>query len=191
MLFSLKINRCVNENLSAMKTTRSKLITAAVAAVVLFFTNDVKAQTEPKGDSHDTRLGIGLSLGLPTTDGANFAIGGDARLQKDFYSNVSGLLSLGYTNFSLEGEDAGSIGFIPLKVGLKVFPIERFYISGELGAGFGTDDGQKTAFVWAPGIGLGFNNGLDLGLRYEEFRWSGSSLGQVALRIAYGFNLSR
>ncbi len=174
-----------------MKST-TKSIAAGVAAAALFFTTAVKAQTEePKGDSKDTRIGIGLNLGLPTTDGFNFAIGGDLRLQKDFSSNISGIASVGYTNFSAEGEDAGSVGFIPLKAGIKVFPMERFYISGEVGAGFGTDDGQGTSFVWAPGIGLGFNNGLDLGLRYEEFRKDGFGLGQVALRIAYGFNLSR
>ena len=175
-----------------MKTLTFKSVASIFGAVALLFTMNANAQSEPKGDSHDTRVGLGLSLGVPTTEGFNFAVGGDVRLQKDFYSNVSGILSLGYTNFSVDGEDSGSLGLIPLKAGIKIFPLERFYISGELGAGFGTDSGQKTAFVWSPGIGLGFNNGLDLGLRYEEFDWSGGgSLGQVALRIAYGFNLSR
>jgi hypothetical protein len=169
-----------------MKTS-IKFIGSAVAAAALFFTTNIQAQDI---DSRDTRLGLGLSLGVPTTDGYNFAIGGDLRVQKDFYSNVSGIASVGYTSFSSEGEDAGSIGFVPLKAGIKVFPAHRFYVSGEVGAGFGTN-GQNTAFVWAPGIGLGFNNGLDLGLRFEEFRRDGSGLGQVALRIAYGFNLSR
>ena len=172
-----------------MKRNTINIFAAVVATVALLFTTKVNAQTEPRGDSRDTRLGIGLSLGIPTDDFYNFAVGGDLRLQKDFYSNVSGLLSLGYTNFSAEGEDMGSVGFIPLKAGIKVFPIERLYISGEVGAGFGTDEGQKTSFVYAPGIGLGFNNGLDLGLRYENFTKYG--MGQVALRIAYGFNLSR
>ncbi|WP_207420998.1 hypothetical protein [Desertivirga brevis] len=171
-----------------MKTISLKFIAAIIAVVTSYGT--VSAQSAGH-DSRDTRLGIGLSLGIPTHDAYNFAVGGDLRLQKDFYSNVSGLLSLGYTNFSLKGEDAGSAGFVPLKAGLKVFPMERFYISGEVGAGFGTKENQKTAFVWAPGIGLGFNNGLDLGLRYEEFRNQGNGLGQVALRIAYGFNLSK
>ncbi len=163
----------------------------AIVIAALFITNSVNAQTkEPSGDSHDTRLGIGLSLGLPTNDAFNIAVGGDLRLQKDFYSNVSGLLSLGYTNFSVK-DDGGSIGYVPLKVGVKIFPVARFYFSGEVGAAFGTDDGQGTALVYAPGVGLGFNNGIDLGLRYEGFSQNGGNLGQVALRIAYGFNLSR
>jgi hypothetical protein len=176
-----------------MKTNTIKFLTTVAATVALLFSVNASAQTqEPAGDSHDTRLGLGLSVGLPTNDAYNIAVGGDLRLQKDFYSNVSGLLSLGYTNFSIKDDlGGGSVGFIPLKVGVKVFPIQRFYVSGELGAAFGTDDGQETAFVYAPGIGIGFNNGLDLGLRYEGISVNNSNLGQVALRLAYGFNLSR
>lgn len=175
-----------------MKKNTIKSIFATVAVAALFLTTQANAQTDPKGDSRDLRLGVGFSVGIPTEDVYSVALGGDLRLQKDFASNVSGLLSAGYTNFSLKDKFGdGSVGFIPLKVGVKVFPVERFYISGELGAAFGTDEGQGTAFVYAPGIGVGFNNGLDLGLRYEGFSQDGGSIGQVALRLAYGFNLSK
>src|SRR5687767_6987488 len=116
-----------------MKKNTTKLFATAAAAVALFFTTNAIAQSEePKGDSKDTRLGIGLSVGIPTNDTYNIAVGGDLRLQKDFYSNISGILSLGYTNFSIKDNlGGGSIGYVPLKAGLKYFPTERFYFSGE------------------------------------------------------------
>lgn len=169
-----------------MKNSIKKIASAAAAAALFLFTNANAQNMEPAGDSQETRLGIGLNLGLPTTDGYDFVIGGDLRLQKDFSGNVSGLLSAGYTAFTYDG---GSYGFIPVKAGVKIFPVTKFYFSGELGAGFPTKDGGKTAFVWAPGIGYGLNNGVDLGLRYEGFSADGGTLGQVALRIAYGFML--
>lgn len=174
----------------------TKFIASAVAAVAMLIgTSQANAQTSD-GDSKAVRLGAGLSLGLPTNDNYNIAVGGDLRLQKDFFSNVSGMLSAGYTNFSVKDDSKAalgynSLGYIPVKVGIKVFPIQRFYISGEVGAGFGTDKGQGTALVYAPGIGIGTNTGVDLGLRYEGFAQDGNNLGQVALRIAYGFNLSK
>ncbi len=176
-----------------MTINKMRFLAPTVAAVALFLSSNLSAQTtEPSGDSRDTRLGFGVSVGIPTNDNYNIAVGGDLRLQKDFYSNISGLLSLGYTNFSIKDDlGGGSVGYIPLKAGVKIFPLERFYFSGELGAAFGTDKGQGTAFVYAPGIGIGFNRGIDLGLRYEGLSQNGSNLGQVALRIAYGFNLSR
>ena len=164
-----------------------KLIASAAAAVALFFTTNVNAQS---ADSKALRLGVGVSAGIPTNDAYSFAIGGDLRLQKDFSTNISGLLSAGYNSFSLKDEfGGGSYGMIPVKAGAKVFFAESAYFSGELGAGFGTESGSKTAFLWAPGIGYGFDNGLDLGLRYEGAEFKGSSLGQVALRVAYGFKL--
>lgn len=112
-----------------------------------------------------SRQSIGLSAGLPLTDGYHkMVFGGDVRLQQDFTSNVSGLLSAGYNTFSSE---LASFQYIPLKVGLKVFPIQRFYLSGEIGASFPTRNGAKTSFLYTPGIGVGTNSGIDMGLRYE------------------------
>ncbi|MES2457741.1 MAG: hypothetical protein V4594_19440 [Bacteroidota bacterium] len=165
----------------------TKLIASAAAAVALFFTTNVNAQS---ADSKALRLGIGLNAGIPTEDPFGFVIGGDLRLQKDFSTNISGILSAGYNSWQAKDEfGGGSTGMIPVKAGAKIFFAESAYFSGELGAGFGTKDGQKTAFLWAPGIGYGFDNGLDLGLRYEGAQYSGGSLGQVALRVAYGFKL--
>lgn len=173
-----------------MKKNITKL--AIAAAAVFFLNTSVNAQSkEPVGDSKDTRLGIGFNIGIPTDDIYNLAIGGDLRLQVDFAKNISGTLSAGYTNFSVKATDA-NLGYIPVKAGIKIFPVERFYFSGEAGAAFGTDD-QGTAFVFAPGIGVGTNTGLDFGLRYEGMTKSNgfNNPNQVALRIAYGFNLSR
>ena len=174
----------------------TKFLASAVAAVAMFIgASDANAQTTVNdGDSKALRLGVGLSVGIPTNDAYNLALGGDVRLQKDFFSNISGTLSAGYTNFSIKNDVAlpngdKGIGFIPVKVGIKIFPVSRFYISGEVGAGFGTDKGQGTALVYAPGIGVGTNTGIDLGLRYEGFAYNNTNLNQVALRIAYGFEL--
>ena len=166
-----------------MKTT-TKFFASAVAAMALFFTTNVNAQSE---DSKATRFGIGLSAGIPTSDGYDVALGGDLRLQKDFTSNISGLLSAGYNRFVSDGADHS---FVPLKAGAKIFFAESAYVSGELGAGIGTNEGSKTAFLWAPGIGYGWDSGLDLSLRYEGAEYKGgASLGQIALRVAYGFKL--
>lgn len=146
--------------------------------------------TANDGDSRATRFGIGLSAGIPTPNSYKFAYGGDLRLQQDFTSNVSGLLSAGYNTFS---SDLSNFQYIPLKVGLKVFPVQRFYFSGEIGAGFPTRNGAKTAFVYAPGVGVGTNSGIDIGLRYEGMTSNAfldlKNPSQVAVRLAYGFKL--
>lgn len=184
-----------------MTISKSLFAFAAVAITLLIGSDFSQAQTNAMndGDSKATRLGIGLSAGIPTTDGYKFVFGGDLRLQQDFTSNVSGLLSVGYNTFSLEASPISAstvdnLDFIPVKAGIKVFPVARFYFSGEVGAGFGTRDGSKTTLIYAPGIGIGTNTGIDIGLRYEGMTGNSNiglkNPGQVALRLAYGFNLN-
>lgn len=168
-----------------------KKIAFAVAVAALFSSFNGYAQ-KSDGDSKALRLGIGFSAGLPTNDFYSVALGGDLKLQQDFTTNISGTLSAGYTSFSLDGNNTGSVNFIPLKVGIKVFPVQRFYLGGEVGVGFGVGDlNDGTSFVYAPGIGVGTNAGWDFGLRYEGFARDGGNIGQVALRVAYGFNLGK
>lgn len=54
----------------------SKFLATAAAAVALFFSTNVNAQSSPK-------FGIGLNLGAPTNNNYNLAIGGDLRYQFD------------------------------------------------------------------------------------------------------------
>lgn len=166
------------------KITKLFITSATAVALFLVSSESVKAQT----DSQAWRLGLGLSAGIPTNDAYNFAIGGDVRLQKDFTENISGILSVGYNSFTAKN-NFPSADFIPVKAGAKFFVAESVYLSGELGAGIGTKSGSGTSFLYAPGVGYASNSGLDLSLRYEGASNNGFTLGQVALRLAYGFRL--
>lgn len=172
-----------------MKKSFKLLTAAAFALSTLFFTTDTKAQ-----DSQAWRLGVGLNAGASTDDNYGFVLGGDLKLQKDFVGPVSATLSAGYTNFfvkdDLERLGADDYGVVPVKAGIKVFLTPNFYASGEVGAGFETTGAKETSFVWSPSIGWGFGNGLDIGIKYEDYA-KDFRPQQVALRVAYGFNLSR
>ncbi|WP_374164896.1 hypothetical protein [Arcticibacter sp. MXS-1] len=166
-----------------------KLLTVASAIALFFVTSESKAQ-----DSKAWRLGVAVSPGVSTDDPFGFVLGGEAKLQKDFAGPLSGTLSAGYTNFFLKDKfdlpGNKDYGVIPVKAGLKGFLTKNFYLSGEVGAGFGTNEGAKTSFVWSPSIGWAFRNGLDVGVKYEDYAKDGYPQ-QVALRLAYGFNLSK
>lgn len=168
---------------------KGDIVKFSLAIATVLFT--LKGFSQSAEDSRALRLGIGFSVGAATNSTYKTVIGGDLRLQQDFVSNISGLLSLGYTSFALKsGAPGQTYNVIPVKAGLKVFPVERFYFSGEVGAGLAANKNSRTTFVYAPGLGIGFNIGLDLGLRYEAFTSRvNNNPSQVALRIAYGFPL--
>nr|WP_121273022.1 hypothetical protein [Pedobacter schmidteae] len=168
-----------------MKST-IRFMAAAVAVVALFFTTNANAQ----------KLGIGLNLGIPTNDGYSFAVGGDARLQFDVSKQVSIPVTTGYTHFIgkelTNNVKVSDYGYIPLKAGVKVFLNDSgsgAYALGEAGAAFGVTNGAGTHFVYSPALGYAWSSGLDLGVKYEGVPVGGGTVGQVALRIAYGFKL--
>ena len=167
---------------------RTTKLAATVAAVAIFFTTNVDAQTR--------KLGIGLNLGVHTTDAYSFAIGGDLRYQLDATKQLSIPITAGYTHFV--GKEIGNTGinyadraYIPLKVGAKYFFDKSgsgAYGLGEIGAGFGTKSGSGTAFIYSPAIGYSWSNGLDLAAKYEGYANNGTT-GYAGLRLAYGFRL--
>ncbi|KQN38605.1 hypothetical protein ASE92_04045 [Pedobacter sp. Leaf41] len=171
-----------------MKTI-TKIIATSAAVVALFFTTNVNAQSR--------NFGIGLNVGVPTSDAYSFAIGGDLRYQFNVDKQLSIPVTAGYTHFSGKeigdtGVNYGSFGYIPVKVGAKYFFNQSgsgLYGLAELGAGFGTNEGSGTSFVYSPAVGYSWDNGLDLGVKYEGLSQNSVNTGYFGLRLAYGFSL--
>lgn len=176
--------------------TRLKLIAFAIA---MLFAGNVNAQdgTLPeaaKNYDQGFRLGFGLNGGYVFDDPYDFSLGADARLQYDLSKRTSITLTTGFTNLFI-GDDIKDLGFIPVKAGFKGFIWEdQFYLLGEIGAGFAvTNDYDETTLILAPGIGYA-NKYIDLSLRYEYYNDfadidGNKGVGQLALRLAYGFRL--
>lgn len=172
-----------------MKTI-TKIIATSAAVVALFFTTNANAQSSQK-------LGIGIIGGIPTSDAYSVALGADLRYQFDIDKQLSIPVTAGYTRFlgkeiGNTGVDYPDFGYIPVKAGVKYFFNDSgsgLYGLAELGAGFGTNEGSKTSFVYSPAVGYAWSNGLDLGVKYEGLAQNGTSTGYVGLRLAYGFSL--
>ena len=98
-------------------------------------------------------------------------------------------LSAGYSSFHPKKEFKdiyGSLGWIPVKAGIKYYFSDGFYGEGQVGAAFSTHKDGGTAFAYAPGIGYTLEGGFDIGVRYEGWSKDGT-VSQIALRVAYGF----
>jgi hypothetical protein len=151
-----------------------------------------------QSSSQTGKFSIGLEAGLPVGDAkdvSNFAIGGSLKYDHPIATGTFVTLSAGYTKF-LSNDDAKAIDYklyaIPVKVGLKYFFAESFYGEAQLGAAFvnesiGGASGNTTTFAYSPGIGYAFGGGVDLGIRYEGWSKSGTTISQVAARLAFSF----
>jgi hypothetical protein len=188
---------------------------SALILAISAFTIGANAQTTTPASASTTsstgvRFSIGVDAGIPTgtlSNSYNWNLGGS--LQADIpvasqlfvtinagYNNIYGKKNIFGTNLSVT-----NIELLPVKAGLKFFPVNNFYIQGEAGAGFAlnkTDLGfnNTAAFIYAPQIGYQFPIGgqsyIDAGVRYEgstkfNSNIDNSKINFVALRLAYGF----
>jgi len=182
-----------------MKTT-GKIKIAFVFAITTIFAINTKAQEAETTKNYDQgfRLGIGLNAGYAAHDPFKLALGGDARLQYDFSKRYSVTLTTGFTNLFVSAADGKDLAFIPAKAGFKAFVWnDQFYVLGEAGAAFALNNDPKTSLLVAPSIGYATKY-IDVSLRYEHYNdfarlnnsgSVGKGVGQVGVRLAYGFEL--
>jgi hypothetical protein len=171
-----------------------------------------KAQTtQPStvsGTSNGVRFSVGVDAGLPTgnlSNSYNWSLGGSVQADIPVISQLAVTINAGYNN--LYGKDlagtnlsAPNIQLLPVKAGLKFFPVDHLYIQGEAGAAFALNKtaanfNNSAAFIYAPQVGYQFPIGgsiIDAGVRYEASSQfasgnDNSKVNFVALRLAYGF----
>ncbi|HEY4322527.1 MAG TPA: outer membrane beta-barrel protein [Mucilaginibacter sp.] len=195
-----------------MKSTL-KISTLALAFAGLAL--GAKAQTtstttSKSTSSHGVILSVGVDAGIPTgniSNGYNWNIGGSVQADIPVVKQLFVTVNAGYN--SIQGKDnafgtgltATNIQLLPVKAGLKYFPISNFYVQGEAGAAFSLNKSDlgfdnSAAFIYAPQIGVQFPLGgksfIDAGIRYEssaDFS-SGNDNSKVnffGLRVAYAF----
>jgi hypothetical protein len=180
-----------------MKTTQ-KIKIFMVLAISMLFANNTKAQESTNYDK-GFRLGFGVTGGYAVHDPYKLALSGDARLQYDLSKRYSLTLTTGYSNLFVSKADGNDLGFIPAKLGFKAFVWnDQFYIMGEGGAAFAVSNGyHKTSLLLAPSIGYATKD-IDISLRYEQYTdfdrlnndgSLGKGVGQIGVRVAYGFKL--
>lgn len=176
----------------------TKNFKTVIALLAIGFVGTTQAQQTTKeaiaNYDQKFKLGIGANAGYVFDDAYNLALGADVRLQYDLTQKTSLTLTTGFTNF-FKGDAAKDLGFIPVKAGFKGFIFEdSFYVMGEVGAAIAVTSGyDKTSLLLAPSIGYA-TKFVDLSLRYEHYndfvKMNGNKgLGQIALRLAYGFKL--
>lgn len=188
-----------------------KTIKVGVAAVALLFgvvTASRAQSTESKSSNNDDRAPIILSVGpdanLPLGDfknGFNWSIGGSVQgdfaiVKRDLYVSVNA----GYDNF-FAVNNGTNLQLIPVKAGLKYFPVANLYVQALAGVSFVANKSDVGAtnsavFAYSPQVGylipLGGKNYLDAGIKFEgngEFVSGGTESNFLGLHVAYAFGL--
>ena len=170
----------------------------ATLALLIIGSTQATAQDIPN-DNYEQKfkLGIGATVGYPFEDPYNLNVGGDVRLQYDLSKSYSLTATTGFNNLFISG-DSNDLGYIPAKLGFKAFVLkDQFYLMGEVGGAFAvTNDYNDKSLLLSPSIGYATKY-IDISVRYEYLpdfpAWRNNNadngLSQIALRLAYGFDL--
>ncbi|WP_158728340.1 MULTISPECIES: hypothetical protein [unclassified Flavobacterium] len=192
-------------------TIAGKIKTGFLVAVAMMFASTTQAQETNTAENYDQgfRLGVGLNAGYSTNDPYKLALGADVRGQYDLSKRYSLTLTTGYTNLfvskadTFPGQTEGKdLGLIPAKAGFKAFVWnDQFYLMGEAGAAFAVSNvdntRDKTSLLLSPSIGYATKY-IDVSLNYTHYNHFdrlnnngtlGRGVGQVGVRLAYGFQL--
>lgn len=134
------------------------------------------------------KLGLGISLAVPTNNLAYTSIG--AGVDVFALYNISQSLALtadaGYT--VLKGKyDIPFTGIVPLRAGIRFYPVEPFYIGGKAGVGLYTLGNVSQGYAaYSVGAGAALNRRLDASISYDGYSNDGS-FGYMAIRLGYLF----
>jgi hypothetical protein len=169
----------------------------ALLALVIIGTKAMAQDIPNDNYEQKFKLGVGATVGYPFEDPYNLNVGGDVRLQYDLSKRYSLTATTGFNNLFVSGDEK-DLGYIPAKLGFKAFVLkDQFYLMGEAGAAFAvTNKYNDKSLILSPSIGYATKY-IDISVRYEYLpdfptmknNTSDKGLSQVALRLAYGFEL--
>jgi hypothetical protein len=161
--------------------------------LVIFFAALVSNAGAQTSSPNRTAFSIGGELTIPSYGLYSVGTGISAKFEFPVVTPVSISLTGNFTSVFYRHSilsnygDSGADLFVPLKGGLKYYPISNLYIEGEGGVALELNHTQRHlgAFSIGPGfIVPGSKGGLDIGFRYED--WQGQ-VKQTVIRVAHRF----
>ena len=135
------------------------------------------------------RLGVGISgvVAVPVynMDYSTTGAGLEAKVFYGILNNLTAMASAGFTGLPGKGSYP-STAIIPIRAGLRYFPLSRLYFSATAGLGIYTILKTSANHVsYELGGGFSIKPRFDVGLQYEGFSNKHSSFGYVACKFTY------
>jgi hypothetical protein len=134
-------------------------------------------------------LGAGISLAIPANNLPLSSIGTgiDLLAQYGLSEQLSVTADAGY--MALFGKNAfPHTGVVPLRVGVRYFPVEQVYLAAKIGAGIYTLSNTNTSYTaYSVGAGYNLSEKIDVGASYDGFTRKFGSFGYAAIRLGYTF----
>jgi len=192
------------------KSIKNSVLVIGLLGLVMGAKAQTSSSTATSSGPNGIIYSIGADGGLTTgasRDLHKWEFGGsieaDIPVVKSLYISVNAGYNNFFNNDAATGSSVSDINLLPVKAGLKYFPVSCFYIQGEAGAAFALNKSSvgysnTAAFIYSPQLGFVFHLGgrsyLDAGVYYEsssDFTTNAdqSKINFFGLRAAYAFTI--
>lgn len=133
------------------------------------------------------KFGGGLNVGLPVQNlsGSSVAVGADLMLHYAASLQVAITGDVGYTALFAKN-DGKTTSIIPLRAGIRFYPVSNFFLGGKIGAGFLSGNGSITTTAYSLGAGVKMDDQLEIGASYDAYSKEGT-IGLINFRLGYFF----
>lgn len=179
------------------KTEQMKQFFKLLTLLVFTQISILQAQTSDPGKKGRWELDASLNPGIGLSS-SRFVIGADLQLERYLSDKLALTFSGGFTHFSnkllvynfnpgngfppTQFKVSTDRNLIPVKLGVKVFPVNRFYLEGA--GGIGVDINGNSSFVVSATAGIKLGKRFDLGIKYEDYT-NFYKTNQLSLRLTY------
>ena len=160
-----------------------KIFFIAIFIIASFFVN---AQSGKGYEGFKIGAGIDVAIPVNNLQGTSIGAGADLLAQYGISENLAITGDVGYT--ALFAKSGGStLGLIPIRVGIRFFPSQEFYLGAKVGVGILTGSGSSTSLTaYSFSAGYMISPTLDLGASYDGYSKNGS-IGLVNVRLGFSF----
>lgn len=160
-------------------------ISGLICLFVIIGINSLVAQEK---NEKPFRIGVGIILAVPTNNLEYASIGGGLDVIGVYKLSPAISLTADAGYIGLKGKyNLPFTGIIPIRAGLRYYPVEKVYISGKAGLGLYTLGNVSQSYAaYALGAGAAINTKWDLGISYDGYTNDGS-FGYMAIRLGYYF----
>ncbi|GAA4318005.1 hypothetical protein GCM10023149_15900 [Mucilaginibacter gynuensis] len=177
---------------------KSSILFFALSGIVFGANAQTNAKKVPSGIVYSIGVESRLAAGN-FNNSHRWNLGGSIQADFPVVKSLYLTANAGYNNF-FGKDNIHDINLIPVKGGIKYFPLDILYVQGEAGAAFSTNKStvgfdNSAAFIYAPQVGvriqLGNSNSfIDAGVRYEgsskfATKAESSKVNFFGLRVAY------
>ena len=151
------------------------------------------------------KFGGGIELAVPANGLSYSSIGAGADLIGHYglTDQFAITADVGYVGLFEKKDNSnaaivGDVNIIPIRGGVRWYPIQHVYVSGRAGVGIRTGNTSDTYFAFALGGGYMVDTKLDLGIAYEGYNKGSNvgylggpylynSFGYIGIRLGYFF----